>query len=224
VCEDSSFSYNSSTTDVGGALYLGSSITNTIKRGKFDNNTSFLNGGAIWSDGPATIKECLFTANESTTGAGGAIYKFRAPSSGQMDVINCTFNGNLSFSGGNAIDGDSTCVVKNGNVWNTSSGINTGVTVTYSNVEGGYTGTGNKNSNPLFCGVGDDPYDLCIGSPCIDCADANAPAETTDILGRVRYDDPFTPNTGVGTPPYVDMGCYEYSGSKFEFVDLGTLI
>ena len=69
-------------------------------------------------------------------------------------------------------------------------------------------------------------YRLSSGSPCIDAADNTAvPADeldldedgdTTeptpfDLDGNPRFkDDPTTPDTGVGTPPIVDMGAHEY--------------
>jgi len=82
-----------------------------------------------------------------------------------------------------------------------------GPTVTYSDIEGGWTGTGNINADPLFVGSGD--YHLTAGSPCIDAATSdNAP--TTDMEGNPRYDDPSVPNTGGGTYPYYDMGAFEY--------------
>jgi hypothetical protein len=59
-------------------------------------------------------------------------------------------------------------------------------TATYSDVQGGYTGTGN-----------------------IDAADGDAAPEL-DIEGNPRVDDTATANTGVGTPSYADMGAYEY--------------
>jgi len=34
---------------------------------------------------------------------------------------------------------------------------------------------------------------------------------TTDLDGNARFvDDPYTPDTGSGTPPIVDMGAYEF--------------
>jgi len=79
--------------------------------------------------------------------------------------------------------------------------------VTYSNVEGGYPGTGNIDADPLFLGAPDDLH-LGPGSPCIDAA--NGPeAPELDLDGNPRIDDPDSPNTGVG-PPWADMGAYEY--------------
>ncbi len=56
---------------------------------------------------------------------------------------------------------------------------------------------------------------LSPGSPCIDAGDNNAvPVDiVTDLDGSDRFvDDPDMPDTGMGTPPIVDMGAFEYSG------------
>jgi hypothetical protein len=220
TCENCIFEHNSATTNRGGAgTFVSTAI---LKRCRVNDNTAFIGGGAFWTNVSLTLKESLIYNNEATTGDGGGI----SHAGGTSDIINSTFNGNTAFATGDAIQGGSGCTVKNCVVWNGSSGISSGTAVTYSNVEGGYTGTGNKNADPLFIGTCYDPanpYNIRPGSPCIDCADAGAPAETTDILGNARYDDPATPNTGVGSPPYVDMGCYEYQGCLPDaYVDLGV--
>ena len=110
------------------------------------------------------------------------------------------------------------------------------LTVAYTDVQGGWPGDGNIDADPLFVdpdGPDDDPetwedndYRLAAGSPCIDAADNGAvPADTLDLDGdgdvdepipfdlggNPRFvDDPETDDTGVGTPPIVDIGAYEY--------------
>jgi hypothetical protein len=80
-------------------------------------------------------------------------------------------------------------------------------------------------------GTEDDDYGdlrLVAGSPCIDAADATVlpidghdldgdgdvdEAIPVDLDGNARFvDDPDTTDTGVGEPPFVDMGAYEYQG------------
>jgi hypothetical protein len=70
-------------------------------------------------------------------------------------------------------------------------------TFTYSDIEGGLTGTGNINVDPLFANTVAGNYQLAAGSPAIDTALATGPA--TDILGIARPQ---------GAAP--DMGAYEY--------------
>jgi len=92
--------------------------------------------------------------------------------------------------------------------------------VTNSDVQGGWTGTGNINQNPLFVnpfgpdniiGTLDDNLRLQAGSPCIDSGNSTD-APLTDIENNPRYDDPYIANTGIGDHPYFDMGAYEYVG------------
>ncbi len=75
-------------------------------------------------------------------------------------------------------------------------------------------------------GTGDENLRLFVGSPAIDAADNTAlPADVLDYDGDGniaepvpfdlagvlrRFDDTQTPDTGIGTPPLVDMGAYEF--------------
>lgn len=82
-------------------------------------------------------------------------------------------------------------------------------TVTYSCVQGGYTGTGNISSDPNFVDPNSGDYHITAGSGCIDAADGDV-APAADMFGQARYDDPSMPNTGTGTPNYADIGAHEY--------------
>lgn len=107
----------------------------------------------------------------------------------------------------------------------------------YSTVQGltgALGGAGNIGTDPQFVdangpdnvfGTIDDNHRLSETSPCIDAG--SNPALPLDVLdldqdgvfdeplpvdlsGRPRrIDDPFTPNTGLGAPPLVDMGVFE---------------
>ena len=105
----------------------------------------------------------------------------------------------------------------------------------WSDVEGGWFGTGNINVDPLFVdpegpddivGTEDDNVRLTAFSPCIDAADNTAvPTDAADLDGdgnttepcpldladQPRFDDnPAKDDIGVGPPPVVDMGAYEW--------------
>jgi hypothetical protein len=88
------------------------------------------------------------------------------------------------------------------------------ISVTYSNIQGGYSGTGNITGNPLFVdnrpyteaptSAGD--YHILSTSPCIDRATGTG-APAIDIDGDNRpYDVAGKPNN----PSTFDMGADEY--------------
>ncbi|MGB9626000.1 MAG: right-handed parallel beta-helix repeat-containing protein, partial [Phycisphaerae bacterium] len=173
-------------------------------------------GGVGCAEGssPALIN-CLIVDN-SASYAGGAVY---VSSEASARIVNCTIAGN-SFAmqggqcGGIYSDAPSTAVVvKNCTVWGNSgmqiAPSSTAPTVTYSDVQGGYAGTGNISDDPWFV----SGYHLSANSPCIDAGDNAAlpQAVTTDLDGNARFvDDRDVGDTGSGMPPIVDMGAYEY--------------
>src|SRR6185369_16115785 len=83
-----------------------------------------------------------------------------------------------------------------------------------------------ENGVDNIIGTIDDDLRLIASSPCIDEArNADVPADVADLDGdgntaeptpldlalRLRfYNHVATPDTGSGTPPIVDMGCYEF--------------
>ncbi len=124
-----------------------------------------------------------------------------------ISVTNCTVYGNeygLEASSPSATG----IFVTNGIFWNNSSEISVvagTIAVTYSDVQGGYPGTGSMNADPLFVDAPAD-FSLSQSSPCINTG-ANASAGryggvTDDIIGIVR-------------PQHAryDMGAYEYDGA-----------
>lgn len=154
------------------------------------------------------IVECSFYSN-STNGIGGGVFQ-SATSFTTFAVKNSIFWGNFDQSG----------VTKGAQL--TADTATT--TVNYSCVQGWsevLSGTGNFGLDPLFVdadgadnlgGTIDDDLRLGPGSPCIDAADNDSVPDglVLDVLGLPRFvDDPNVPDTGVGTPPIVDMGAHE---------------
>ncbi len=100
---------------------------------------------------------------------------------------------------------------------------------TYNDIEDYPPGNGNIDLDPLFVAPGaweshgtpywlDDTWiagdeRLAAGSPCIDAADTTASLPLLDLAGAPRrFDDAAAPDTGLGPPPVVDMGAYEFAG------------
>jgi predicted outer membrane repeat protein len=192
----------------GGAILTYGSSNPTIKNCIFQGNQASLNGGAITSSylnfshvPAASVINCLFYDNSCAL-SGGAValaVDFGA-------VINCTFSGNSATQSGGAIgaQGSGGSVI-NCIAWGNSAYVgpeiaeleSQGFSVTYSLVEGGYAGSGNIDSDPLFVNPDENDYQLQEGSPAIDAGMSGEIIPDEDLLGNPRDDNP-------------DMGAYEW--------------
>ncbi|MFH2010067.1 MAG: right-handed parallel beta-helix repeat-containing protein [bacterium] len=188
-------------------------LTNCVFAG---NSTTGVGGGMSnsTSSSPALIN-CVFAGNV----AGGSAGAMDNVSFSSPTLTNCTFYGNEagSLGGGLQNSGGSSPIVTNCVFWGNVpdafyNDSNSSPYVTYSEVEGGYPGAGNIDANPMFVDPGNGDFQVQPGSPCIDSGDGNL-APATDMAGFPRCDDPGTANNGAGTPPYVDMGAYEYQAA-----------
>ena len=206
----------------GGGMSNNNHSTPTVTNCRFSGNSvSEIGGGMFNNSGShATVINCTFSGNSE-----GGMYNawFSNPV-----VINCTFYGNsVPFVGGGIRDADGSSTVTNCILWDNGSSpiYETGhgtTVVNYSVVQGGWTGAGNIDADPLFVdadgpdnilGTDDDDLRLLSGSPCIDAGDNSAVpiGLIIDLLGNPRFvDDPATPEGGVGPPPIVDLGAYEF--------------
>ncbi|MHC4572904.1 MAG: hypothetical protein ACYS76_02035 [Planctomycetota bacterium] len=218
--------------NAGAGMFNGFSSP-TVTNCTFSGNSANFGGGMYnWGSSP-TVTNCTFSGNDAVQTGGGMDNNIGSPT-----VTNCTFSGNSAAIGGGMYNSTSSPTVTNCIFW--ASQIFPGdINVMYSNVQGGYSGTGNINADPLFVdadgpddtyGTPDDDLRLQPGSPCIDAGDNTAvPADTADldndanttertpldIEGEGRFvDDVGTADTGVADPPdylfVVDMGAYEY--------------
>ena len=206
-------------------------IANCVIRCNQTSSGSLNFGGGIytWRRNALTITNCLFAGNLAGGKGGGLHYYDESP----VTVVNCTFAGNMAGSSGGGINcswNTTGATVENCILWGNSSpqivanDAQWYATVSYSDVQGGFSGMGNIDADPPFVdpdGTDNDPdtwidndYRLQSGSPCIDSGDNTAvPASvTTDLDGNPRFvNDPHVIDTGNGTPPIVDMGAYEFS-------------
>ena len=206
----------------GGGMY-----NDDVCCGAIVANTSFVSnislgqgGGMVNNDGDARITNCLFVGN-SAARHGGAIYN-RFWSS--LEIANTTIVGNHSDAPGGGIYttdavGQSEIMVINTIVWGNDppeiadvAGATT--TVHHSDVKGGWPGPGNIDADPMFVDRANGDYRLLPGSPCIDAGDnGDIGLCELDLDGRFRrFDDRKTRDTGLGAPPIVDMGAYEFGG------------
>jgi hypothetical protein len=83
---------------------------------------------------------------------------------------------------------------------------------TWNGASCGSDGGGNVQVDPLFVNSALGNFRLSQGSPLVDAGNNNLVPSgiTTDLDGNPRFVDmPLVTDTGVGTPPIVDMGAYE---------------
>jgi hypothetical protein len=175
----------------------------------------------------ATFTNCLFAGNSAGSTGGGVWVGNDADAS----LVNCAVTGNTADEGGDGlvVYSGANVSLENSLIWGNGPDeiivANATFTADYSDIEGGWAGTGNLNADPVFVdpdGADDDPntledndYRLAAGSPCIDAGDnlAVPVGIATDLDGNPRIvDDPDTTDTGspVGAVALVDMGPYEH--------------
>ncbi|MHC5212092.1 MAG: choice-of-anchor Q domain-containing protein, partial [Planctomycetota bacterium] len=82
---------------------------------------------------------------------------------------------------------------------------------TYSNIQGGYSGTGNIDADPLFVDAANGDFRLLPGSPCIDAGDPADLACGADVFGNPRRLD-----GGLDGNSVADMGACEFSHVRLD--------
>lgn len=175
----------------GGGIHL-SSGTNVISNCLITNNSVLWRGGGLnVTDGILSITNCVIAHNSaaSSNGGGGGLFF----TGGTQTITNCSIANNSTYLTGGAILCDTSIpIIVNSIFWgNTASSLanmHPGAVVSYSNVQGGYSGIGNINADPLFIDPDVGNYHLSAGSPCIDAGDpAYDPApDETDMDGEPR--------------------------------------
>ena len=193
------------TATFGGGIYCWVSspvITNcTISR----NTTDYDGGGiyCIYSSSPV-ITNCIISVNSAGYDGGGIYCIYFSPTV----ITNCTIFGNTaSQHGGGIYCSASSPTVKNSILWEDAATVggneiypdSSTITVTYSDVQGGWAGTANINADPLFVGIWN--LHLQTGSPC---------ENTGTTAGAPQYDFEGNPRLApVGGDNMPDMGADE---------------
>ena len=199
----------------GGGIFIGNGsnplITNCIITGNSVGNWGW--GGGIFCDysAQATIRNCLISNNTALgyEGMGGGIY------GGGLTVVNCTIANNSAANDGGGVYGLAT--ITDSIIW-ANMGINQiygSANITYSDVQGGFTGTGNINADPCFVTGPLGNYYLsqtaagqAINSPCINAG--------SDYAARTGFWDSSTRTDLVPDSGIVDMGYHNgsYNGNS----------
>lgn len=224
----------------GGGIYLTGSMPIRVADCKIVNNwaSSSMNtcrGGGVFCDGGTAMMYNCVIADNMVSDYGGALDLGYGSS---VELTNCTLSENFADTGA-AIATTSASdylLVTNSIIWNGTSGIHQAadseIVINYSDVEGGWSGTGTSNiyANPLFVQQGTNysyyppiwgDYHLRWSSPCINQGDPDFPLPTE------LYPQPYCekdideePREMLGR---IDMGFDEVGEKQADFTRNGTI-
>jgi len=134
-------------------------------------------------------------------------YVFWVRVSGRLELVHTTIAGNEADVSVVYLEDTSTCDIANSVVYGQGlpllSGSTAQITATFSDIEGGWDGAGNIDSDPLFVDPTDGDYHIAVESPCVD---AGSPAYATlvDLDGLLRD---AIPDMGA-----FEAGCFKVPG------------
>ena len=220
--------YRNVSTNVGGAIACRENSNPTINECLFCNNTATNCGGAIITayDSNPSIFQCIFSLNTAGIYGGGIYCLISDPtisfcliiqniadygggiscSHSNPFITNCTVSKDSAYYGGGIYCDYYNPIIINTILWNNSAlngppiFVYSGwLGITYSDIQYGWIGEGNINSDPLFIDFGSGDYHLQSTSPCIDAGDPNSPHDpdgTIADMGAFYY-----PHSGIPNHP-----------------------
>jgi uncharacterized protein (TIGR02145 family) len=196
--------------NTGNTLFRGNDPDSTTFKNCIVRNNSAENAAGV---GYATLKYCLVYGNSGWNNTNPVE---------ECIVINCTIVNNGGGAGNSWTTGGATnsqivnSIIREnggaGQIYYYSGSTLTGVT--YSNIEDGYTGTGNIDADPLFTDPDSGDFSLQAESPAIDAGDPNSdydPDGTIADMGAYYYHQSAQPSNDNyslsfdGVDDYVDI-------------------
>ena len=213
------FIENTSTAEGGGIFNVDGypKLINSELRG----NAAGGSGGAMYNfscsfgDGPGPeLTNCLIVDNTAQGSGGGIASVFVC----YTVLVHCTVAGNTAAAGGGIVHADfNPVLIFNSILWgNLPDSIDGSMALVdpeiwYSDIEGGFAGTGNIDEDPMFADAPNGDYHLALGSPCIDAGNPWA-SDEADLDGNGVTNEPLPfdlDDTLRIKGGAVDMGAYE---------------
>jgi hypothetical protein len=201
-----------------------------LRIGIADGSPNSWGGGGIISQGDLTVSDSLVIQNEARQGVGGirvgqgALHLSNSLIADNLGDAGLHLNGTAVITNV-TIANNAPGTDRPGINFNPQTGLDLYVTnsiffgnaggsihipdtndahISYSAVEGGWSGTGNISADPQFVNGVNGDYRLQFGSPAIDTG-TNADAPPYDLLGVLRPQDGDLDGTAIA-----DMGAYEW--------------
>lgn len=198
-----SMSLNLSRSD-GGAIRAIQSTNLTLNEVLFVANYAAEFGGALAAStaSAVVVQNCAFLRNTAERGGGIA-----ATTQSSAQVLCSTFTQNSAFLGSAIVVSGAGATVSNSILWEDFIGreVHGAATVVASCVQGGHSGEGNIEEDPMFVAPSQGDFRLRIGSPCVDRGkDELAGALTQDFDGNPRFTDGARRDSSL-----IDMGAIE---------------
>lgn len=206
--------------DKGGGIFNDLNSTPLIRESYIRGNQAFYGGGIYSVESTPSLVNSLLSGNVGKI-KGGAFYNLN--SSPKLTNVTVANNSTEVTNGGCGFynDGNAFPIIINSIIWGNLPdqyiNVNGGaMTITYSDIQGGFSGTGNINIDPLFVAPIEVHPNLTNAgnyriSPFSEITDKgiNTPVQTPilypfDLDGNVRVFD--ADGNGI---PTVDMGAYE---------------
>lgn len=186
----------------GGGIHVGGSdVTLNVNDTTIADNLTRDHGAAITSDdGIVNLTNVLITGNRSTSNNANAF----AISSTDFTVTNSTISDNNPTGAQAVVLFSGSLTLTNSIMYNNAFNLGSDpdcpscFTVTYSNIQGSWSGTGNIDADPMFVDAATGDYHLKYTSPSRDTGNPSV-APAADIEGTPRDALP-------------DMGAYEWVG------------
>jgi len=206
---------NGGNANLGGGIYCNSSSPSLMNVTISDNTAN--KGGGIYcynNSNPHLVN--VIIRDNSAGEYGGGIYCYDNSS---PHLMNVTITGNIAVDlcGGICCSWYSISSLINCIMWNnTPQEIWGSASVSYSDIHGGWEGTGNIDEDPLFAGTGDHPFMLQDLSPCVNTG-------TPDTTGLNLPEFDLAGNTRV-FGGRIDMGAYENQNVVVANEDLIPLV
>lgn len=175
----------------GGGLYSTGSTLDVRRCALLDNQARGGGGvGLVQSD--CVLTNCVVAGNQAGVSGGGMLFD---RTSAVITSVTCTGNSAGLTGGGMQISGTSeTRTITNTIFWNDSAPQSTeiadgspGTFLTFCDVQGGWSGAGNVDADPLFVDAAAHNFRLRLESPLIDIGDPAAPEQDSiDFEGDPR--------------------------------------